>query len=143
MSDEAVRLVCLISVIIFGLWAADIHPFSDEVTIYSKHCELPGFDASGDCRSEFYYSAHTYKINTYNNSITFWSESWGGARNQKVMDGGVEKYSDCAIKDKDNWSCATGYTYPFIMSEGHIAAYENGANKTTWKINYYFHKWQY
>lgn len=96
MNSNNSDTTAIVNFLLFGafVWLASTwRPFSDEVTVYRAVC--PNGLVKGACpKDEMAAERTTYRAERNPESVTVWSD--------------IEtpfKFSNCAIQDKENWSC--------------------------------------
>jgi hypothetical protein len=107
--------------VITVLWAFDLLAFNS-TTLYSEQC-ASGFKGS-KCKEDVVYSWRTYKIDTQNNRVIYWSDK----------ERETQQYANCVIQDKTNWVCPT-----VTMKNGSIGERKSkdGIRRDVSRIRYY------
>lgn len=93
---------------------------SDEISAYPVQCKTkPEY---GICKTEPEYTLNksTYKVNKQRQEVVHW-----------ISDFPPDRYTDCAIRDKNNWECTyDDRSGSFGFSNGNFSSYSLKENST-------------
>ena len=98
-------LLILVLAGFFASWHYDYSPFGSEVYIYQQYRQCEDEKKLLKC-NWFNNNKRTYKVNFDMQTVVTLD-----------LSGSITKAQDCAVIDKNNWSCGTAY-YKYGFSDG-------------------------
>jgi hypothetical protein len=99
----AILVVALVVVLSVAVWASDRISYDGERTIYTVHCENGAWDGLR-CNGKLTAAErYRFRASKSKQEVLYWIVG------SPVPSG---KYTNCAVKDRGNWSCKVGIDQP-------------------------------